>query len=59
MSKKNLITRTNDSINQITIKDLPVELVELSEEVLSHICGGHMKNLCPERWRLEHNLGRE
>jgi len=40
MNKKNVTTQANDFGNRLTIKDLPVELAELSDEALSQVCGG-------------------
>ena len=35
----------NNSANRLTIKDLPAEMVELSDEALSQVCGGINVNL--------------
>jgi hypothetical protein len=40
MNKKNLMIQTNDSVNSITDQDLSAEMVELSDEALSQVCGG-------------------
>ena len=40
MDNKDLTTPGNDSVNLLTTQDLPIELAELSEEVLSQVRGG-------------------
>jgi hypothetical protein len=40
MDNKDLMTPGNDSVNPLTIQNLPIELAELSEEVLSQVRGG-------------------
>jgi hypothetical protein len=45
MHKNNLTTQANNSSNRIAIQDLPTEMVELSDEVLSQVCGGINANL--------------
>ena len=40
MNKKNLMSEMVKPVNLLTIKDLPVELLELSEEELQQVVGG-------------------
>lgn len=40
MKKKNITPQIAKSVNCLSIQDLPVELVELSDEALSQVYGG-------------------
>jgi hypothetical protein len=40
MDNKNLMPQATPFLNRLTIQDLSIELVELSEEALSKISGG-------------------
>jgi len=51
MDNKNLMTPGNDSVNPLTIQNLPIELAELSEEVLSQVRGGVEYHVGP--WKEE------
>jgi hypothetical protein len=47
MNKKNSMIQTNDSVNSITNQDLSAEMVELSDEALSQVCGGAKPKFTP------------
>jgi bacteriocin-like protein len=49
MDKKKLMSQAAQPINNVTIQDLPSELVELSEEELSQVYGGKYH----VRWELD------
>ena len=40
MNKKNSMIQANDLVNSITDQNLFTEMVELSDEALSQVCGG-------------------
>jgi bacteriocin leader peptide (microcyclamide/patellamide family) len=40
MDKKNLMSQAAQPVDNLSIEDLPIELAELSEEVLSEVRGG-------------------
>jgi hypothetical protein len=54
MNKKNLTTQMNNSANRLTIKDLPAEMVEMSDEALSQVWGAR---LCPGWWDMPNKNG--
>jgi len=51
MNEKNLMIQTNDSVNSITDQDLSAEMVELSDEALSQVCGGAKPKFRPPDFR--------
>jgi hypothetical protein len=53
MIKKNLMSQIDQSLNNLTIQDLPIDLVELSEEVLSQVRGGRIANDVYTPWQLD------
>jgi hypothetical protein len=40
MTKKSLTNKANDSVNHLAEQNLSTEMVELSDEALSQVCGG-------------------
>lgn len=53
MNKKKMMSQATQPVNNLTIQDLPIELVELSEEVLSEVGGGgiNLPNLDLTVWK--------
>jgi len=49
MAKKNLMSQANDSANSVT------DLVELSDESLSGVCGGKIDLNWLKNWELRNN----
>lgn len=49
MAKKNLMSQANDSANSVA------ELVELSDEALSGVCGGKIDLNWLKNWELRNN----
>jgi hypothetical protein len=49
MAKKNLMSQANDSANSVT------DLVELSDEALSGVCGGKIDPNWLKNWELRNN----
>jgi hypothetical protein len=49
MAKKNLMSQANDSANSVT------DLVELSDEALSGVCGGKIDLNWLKNWELRNN----
>jgi bacteriocin leader peptide (microcyclamide/patellamide family) len=56
MHKKNLIPQVAQPVKHLTIQNLPAEMVELSNEALSQVRGGHSRNLCDAQWLREHTF---
>ncbi len=52
MHKKNLKSQESNSTKHTG--DRPPEMVELSDEALSQVWGGHSRNLCAAQWLREH-----